>query len=92
MNIVPAIQQEVAIPLESLNLAISLTGLFSGCFIVVAGGFADRFGRVKMTQLGLLLSIIGCLCLIISQNTLLFAVGRIIRGCRPPVLCPPRCR
>lgn len=28
VNIVPAIQQEVAIPLESLNLAISLTGLF----------------------------------------------------------------
>lgn len=88
VNIVPAIQQEVAIPLESLNLAISLTGLFSGCFIVVAGGFADRFGRVKMTQLGLLLSIIGCLCLIISQNTLLFAVGRIIQGLSAACIMP----
>ena len=88
VNIVPAIQQEVAMPLASLNLAISLTGLFSGCFIVAAGGFADRFGRVKITQLGLLLSIIGCLCLIISQNALLFAVGRIIQGLSAACIMP----
>ncbi|WP_284215200.1 MFS transporter [Mixta theicola] len=88
VNIVPAIQQDVAIPLGSLNLAISLTGLFSGCFIVVAGGFADRFGRVKMTQLGFVLSIIGCLCLIMAQNTLLFAVGRIIQGLSAACIMP----
>lgn len=88
VNIVPAIQQDVAIPLGSLNLAISLTGLFSGCFIVVAGGFADRFGRVKMTQLGFVLSIIGCLCLIVAQNSWLFAVGRIIQGLSAACIMP----
>ncbi|MGD8107891.1 MFS transporter [Pantoea sp. FN0302] len=88
VNIVPAIQQDVAIPLGSLNLAISLTGLFSGCFIVVAGGLADRFGRVKMTQLGFILSIIGCLCLIMAQNSLLFAAGRIIQGLSAACIMP----
>ncbi|QHM72379.1 MFS transporter [Mixta intestinalis] len=88
VNIVPAIQQDVAIPLESLNLAISLTGLFSGCFIVVAGGFADRFGRVKLTQTGFALSILGCLCLVVAQNTLLFAIGRIIQGFSAACIMP----
>lgn len=88
VNIVPAIQQDVAIPLGSLNLAISLTGLFSGCFIVVAGGLADRLGRVKFTQLGFALSIAGCLCLVIAQNSLLFAVGRIIQGLSAACIMP----
>jgi DHA2 family multidrug resistance protein-like MFS transporter len=88
VNIVPAIQEDVAIPLGSLNLAISLTGLFSGCFIVVAGGLADRFGRVKFTQLGFVLSIAGCLCLITAQNSLLFAVGRIIQGLSAACIMP----
>ncbi|MFD1803712.1 MFS transporter [Mixta tenebrionis] len=88
VNLVPAIQQEVAIPLESLNLAISLTGLFSGCFIVAAGDLADRFGRVKLTQAGFALSILGCFCLVVAQNTLLFAVGRIIQGFSAACIMP----
>ena len=35
--------------------------LFSGIFIVVIGSLADRFGRVKMVQVGFVLSIIGSL-------------------------------
>ena len=45
-----------------LNTAISLTGLFSGMFVVAAGGISDRIGRKKITMLGLVLNIVGSLC------------------------------
>ncbi len=43
----------------TISIAVSLTALFSGMFVVGAGGLADKIGRVKMTNIGLLLSIIG---------------------------------
>lgn len=88
LNIVPAIQQSLAIPLPSLNLAISLTTLFSGCFIVVAGGIADKLGRVKMTYAGFALSIAGCLCIIFAQSTPLFALGRVLQGLSGACIMP----
>lgn len=88
VNIVPAIQQDVAIPLPSLNLAISLTALLSGCFIVAAGGAADRLGRVRITYLGFMLSIVGCLCLLFARSTPLFVTGRIIQGLSAACIMP----
>ncbi|MEN3931553.1 MFS transporter [Microvirga sp. W0021] len=88
VNIVPDLQRTTNIPLESLNLAISLTALFSGCFIVVAGGLADRVGRVKFTYLGFILSIIGSLCLILAKDEYLFALGRIIQGLSAAFIMP----
>lgn len=58
VNIVPAVQEDLGVELGVLNIAISLTSLFSGLFIVVAGGLADRLGRKKFTYIGLILSII----------------------------------
>src|SRR5436309_3497849 len=54
---------------ESLNnIAVSVTALFSGIFIVVAGGLADRMGRVRLTNAGLGLSICGSLFIEISPR------------------------
>lgn len=88
MNIVPAISSDVHIPAASLNLSISLTSLFSGCFIVVAGGVADKIGRVKMTYIGFILSIIGCLLIIFANGTVVFAAGRIIQGLSGACIMP----
>ena len=49
VNIVPAVQADLGVSLGTINVAISLTALFSGMFIVVAGGLADRIGRKKIT-------------------------------------------
>ena len=38
-----------------MNIAVSITALFSGIFIVVMGGLADKVGRVKMLASGLCL-------------------------------------
>lgn len=88
VNVAPDIQRSVDIPLGSLNLAISLTALFSGCFIVVAGGMADKFGRVRFTYYGFILSIIGSLCLIFATEAILFSIGRIIQGLSAACIMP----
>jgi len=52
---------------ESLNnIAVSITALFSGIFIVVAGDLADRLGRLKLTYVGLALSVLGSLLIALS--------------------------
>lgn len=88
VNIVVDVQKSVNIPMESLNLAISITALFSGCFIVVAGGLADRFGRVRFTYIGFVLSIIGSLCLIFATETFVFTLGRAIQGLSAACIMP----
>jgi MFS transporter, DHA2 family, multidrug resistance protein len=88
MNVVPAVQKDMGISLGVLNTAISLTGLFSGIFVVVAGGLSDRIGRKKITTIGLILNIIGSLCLILSQGTVLFIIGRVIQGFSAACIMP----
>lgn len=82
------ITEDLQISFDSFNLALSLTALFSGCFIVVAGGIADKIGCVKVTQFGLLLSIIGCLLLIFANGAMLFSIGRIVQGLSAACIMP----
>ncbi len=84
----PAIQADIGISSSELSLATSITSLISGCFIVVAGGLADKFGRMKFTHLGFILSIIGSLLLIIAPNALIFTIGRIIQGFSAACIMP----
>lgn len=55
-TVAPAIMEDVNTDREivdaaSMNLAVSVTALFSGLFIVLMGGTADRIGRVKIAKL-----------------------------------------
>lgn len=40
------------VSLNQMNLAVSITALFSGLFIVFFGGLADRVGRVRIALIG----------------------------------------
>jgi DHA2 family multidrug resistance protein-like MFS transporter len=68
LNVIPGIQGELDISRTLGNLAVSLTSLFSGIFIVVAGGLADRVGRVKILYAGIGLSIIGSLLIALTPS------------------------
>ncbi|MCM3585771.1 MFS transporter [Mesobacillus maritimus] len=88
VNVVPAVQEDLGISLGTLNIAIGLSALFSGLFIVAAGGLADKIGRKKMTYIGLILSVIGSLCLVLAQGSFLLITGRVLQGLSAACIMP----
>lgn len=87
-NVVPSIQKDLNMTDSSLNAVISLGSLFSGCFIILMGGLADRFGRVKFTYIGFVLNIIACLVLYFSVDAVSFGVGRVLQGLAAACIMP----
>lgn len=85
---------QVANPLVSLNqmnLAVSITALFSGLFIVFMGGLADRIGRVRIALIGNGLGIVGSLLLIFASGSAalpLLLSGRAIQGLSAACIMP----
>ncbi len=88
INVVPAMKSSLDISLETLTLAVSLSALFSGCFVVASGGLADKFGRMRMTTLGLGLSIVGSAMLVVAQGPGLFLAGRVLQGLSAASIMP----
>jgi len=50
LNIAPAMRADLRISESLNNIAVSITSLFSGILIVVAGSLADRLGQVRLTN------------------------------------------
>lgn len=77
--------------LNQMNLAVSITALFSGLFIVLFGGLADRFGRVRVAIIGNVLSIIGATLIILAKGSIalpLLLSGRAIQGLSAACIMP----
>lgn len=87
-NVAPDVQRTLAMPDSSLNAVISLGSLFSGCFIVLMGGLADKFGRVRLTYIGFVLNIIACLFLYFAQGPVTFGLGRVFQGLSSACIMP----
>lgn len=90
LNVAPAMRNDLHITASVSNIAVSITALFSGIFIVVAGGLADQFGRMRLTNSGLVLSIVGSLLIAVSPAgtaTFLMA-GRIVQGISAACIMP----
>jgi DHA2 family multidrug resistance protein-like MFS transporter len=90
LNIAPTIREDLGIDVNTSNIAVSITALFSGIFIVVIGGLGDRIGRVKITKIGLLLSMIGSLLIAVSPagTSVFLMAGRIIQGLSAACIMP----
>lgn len=88
LNVVPTLQQSFDSNIGTISIAVSITALFSGMFVVGAGSLADKVGRVRITYIGLWLSIIGSLLIIISNLPLLLIVGRVIQGLSAAAIMP----
>jgi MFS transporter, DHA2 family, multidrug resistance protein len=94
LNVIPGIQGELGVTRTLGNLAVSITSLFSGIFIVVAGGLADRLGRVRIMHIGIWLSILGSLLIALTPENAggltdgMLLGGRIIQGLSAACIMP----
>ncbi len=90
LNISTTIRNDLGIDANASNIAVSLSSLFSGVFIVVIGGLGDRFGRIKITKIGLALSVIGSFLIAVSpKGTATFLLsGRVFQGLSSACIMP----
>ncbi|HHQ7219710.1 TPA: MFS transporter [Staphylococcus aureus] len=88
INIGPLVGQTYQTSPAVLNLSISLTSFATGIFMVAAGDIADKIGQLRMTYMGLIISMIASLLLIISDITALLIIGRILQGLSAAILLP----
>lgn len=92
LNIAPDMQKDLGMEANVMNIAVAITSLFSGMFIVVMGGLADRIGRVRIMNLGFILSIVGALMIALtptgSLSTSFLMVGRAIQGLSAACIMP----
>lgn len=79
------------VSLSQMNLAVSITALFSGLFIVFLGGLADRLGRVRIAITGNVLGIVGATLIIFAKGSValpLLLSGRAIQGLSAACIMP----
>lgn len=92
LNIAPDMGKDLGLDASMMNIAVALTALFSGIFIVVMGGVADRVGRVKIVRVGFYLSILGSLLVGIAPAGALAApsllAGRALQGLSGACIMP----
>ena len=88
INVIPNLQTSFGSYLSTISIAVSLTALFCGMFVVGAGSLADYFGRVRLTIIGLWLNIFGSLLIIVSDYIPLLLMGRAIQGLSAALIMP----
>lgn len=92
LNINVDMAKDLGMETSMMNIAVSITSLFSGIFIVVFGGLADKIGRVKMIKYGFYFSIIGSLLVGITPaggaSSPVLILGRIFQGLSGAAIMP----
>ena len=92
LNVAPDMQKDLGLDTSLMNIAVAITALFSGIFIVVIGGLADHVGRVKVMKIGFLLSIAGSLLIALAPGGELASYflfpGRALQGLSAACIMP----
>ena len=92
LNTSPIMAADLGLDQSFMNIAVSITALFSGIFIVIMGGLADRVGRVRVVMWGFVLSIIGGLLIGLaptgSMGAPFLMAGRIAQGISAAFIMP----
>ena len=92
LNIAQTMARDLGLATSVMNVAVSITALFSGIFIVVIGGAADRVGRVRTVQAGFVLSIVGSLLIALTPPgrvaPISLIVGRVFEGLSAACVMP----
>lgn len=93
LNVGGTMNADLGLPSSMLNLAVSITSLVCGIFIVLIGGVGDSFGHTRMTRLGLTLSIVGAVLIALTPGhspltAPILLLGRICQGLSAACIMP----
>jgi len=92
LNINVDMAKDLRMETSMMNIAVSITSLFSGIFIVVMGGLADLLGRIKIIKIGFVFSIIGSLLVGLAPAGAMappvLITGRIFQGLSGACIMP----
>ena len=92
LNINVVMAKDLEMDTSMMNIAVSITALFSGIFIVVMGGLADSVGRMKIIRIGFVFSILGSLLVALTPAgtlaTPILILGRILQGLSGACIMP----
>ncbi len=92
LNINVDMANDLQMDSSMMNIAVSITSLFSGIFIMVMGGLADRVGRLRIIRIGFIFSVIGSLLVGFtpagSLATPVLICGRIFQGLSGACIMP----
>jgi len=92
LNIAPDMGKDLGLDANAMNIAVAVTSLFSGIFIVVMGGLADRVGRIKIVKIGFYLSILGSLLVGLAPSgamaSAFLLTGRALQGLSGACIMP----
>ena len=92
LNIAPDMGHDLGLGPSTMNTAVAITALFSGIFIVVIGGLADRVGRVRIVRIGFYLSILGSLLVGLAPSgrwaSSFLLTGRALQGLSGACIMP----
>lgn len=91
LNIGPLMAVDTDIPMSTMNIAISLSALFAGMFVVISGSAADRLGRVRFLLIGLVINIIECVLVAASFGGValpMMLLGRALQGLGAAFIMP----
>lgn len=92
LNVAPDMQKDLGLDSSMMNNAVAITALFSGIFIVVIGGLADRVGRLKVVRTGFYLNMLGSLLIGLAPagdlGTACLMIGRALQGLSAACIMP----
>lgn len=92
LNINVDMAKELRMDVSLMNIAVSIATLFSGIFIVVMGGLADRVGRLKIIRIGFFCSIVGSILVGITpigdMTAPVLIIGRVLQGVSGACIMP----
>lgn len=92
LNIGPLMADDLEMPQSLMNIGISLAALFSGMFIVMWGGFGDRYGLKKIAFYGNIFGIIGSLLIAFAVvgplSSPMVLIGRVFQGLSAGAIMP----
>lgn len=92
LNVAPDMQKDLGLDASMMNIAVAITALFSGIFIVVIGGLADRVGRLKVVKIGFFLNMLGSLLIGLAPTgdlaTAFLLTGRALQGLSAACIMP----